>query len=154
MTEIKKNAYKKAYTELYEIFKSMSEDEVNKIPNSFIANVQKEMDNEYKFKLDKDKVLLDQNLMTETKALIVQIYEKFLAPEGENVLWQKYDKYCISKIEKQIIEQYSPDNLFKDKQKWSIEEQAPTENITMAKYKKETFIDKIKSFFSGILKKQ
>lgn len=154
MTEIKKNAYKKAYTELYEIFKSMSEDEVNKIPSSFIANVQKEMDNEYKFKLDKDKVLLDQNLMTETKALIVQIYEKFLAPEGENVLWQKYDKYCISKIEKQIIEQYSPDNLFKDKQKWSIEGQAPTENITMAKYKKETFIDKIKSFFSGILKKQ
>ena len=70
------------------------------------------------------------------------------------MLWQKYDKYCISKIEKQIIEQYSPDNLFKDKQKWSIEGQAQTENITIAKYKKETFIDKIKRLFSGILKKQ
>ena len=42
MTEIKKNAYKKAYTELYEIFKSMSEYEVNKITSAFIANVQKE----------------------------------------------------------------------------------------------------------------
>lgn len=154
MTETKKNAYKKAYTELYKIFKSMSEDELNKIPSAFIANVQKEMDKEYEFELDKDKVLLGQNLMTETKALIVQMYVKFLAPEGENVLWQKYDKYCISEIEKQRREQYNPDNLFKNKKKWSIEGQAQTENIAMVKYEKETFIDKIKRFFTKILKKQ
>lgn len=154
MTEVKKNVYKRAYTELNEIFKIMSEDELNKIPSTFIANVQKEMDNDYEFELDKDKDLLDQDLMTETKALIVQMYVRFLAPEGENELWQKYDKYCISEIEKQRREQYNPDNLFKNKQKWSIEEQAQTENIAMVKYEKETFIDKIKRFFTKILKKQ
>ena len=132
----------------------MSEDELNKIPSTFIANVQKEMDNDYEFELDKDKDLLNQDLMTETKALIVQMYAKFLAPEGENELWKKYDKYCISEIEKQRREQYNPDNLFKDKQKWSIEKQSQTENIAMVKYEKGTFIDKIKRFFKIILKKQ
>lgn len=154
MTEVKKNAYKRAYTELNEIFKIMSEDELNKIPSTFIANVQKEMDNDYEFELDKDKDLLNQDLMTETKALIVQMYAKFLALEGENELWKKYDKYCISEIEKQRREQYNPDNLFKDKQKWSIEKQSQTENIAMVKYEKGTFIDKIKRFFKIILKKQ
>ena len=51
MTEVKKNAYKRAYTELNEIFKIMSEDELNKIPSTFIANVQKEMDNDYELSL-------------------------------------------------------------------------------------------------------
>lgn len=154
MTKIKKNEYKRAYTELNEIFKIMSKNELNKIPSTFIANVQKEMDNDYEFELDKDADLLKQDLMTETKALIVQIYVRFLAPEGENELWQKYDKYCISEIEKQRREQYNPDNLFKNKQKWSIAGQAQTENIAMIKYEKETFIDKIKRFFTKILKKQ
>lgn len=153
MTEVKKNAYKRAYTELNEIFKIMSEDELNKIPSTFIANVQKEMDNDYEFELDKDKDLLDQDLMTETKALIVQMYVRFLALKDENEFWQKYDKYCISEIEKQKRKQYNPDNLFKNKQRWSIEEQAQTENIAMVKYEKETFIDKIKRFFKKILKK-
>ena len=153
MTEVKKNAYKRAYAELNEIFKIMSEDELNKIPSTFIANVQKEMDDDYRFELDKDKNLLDQDLMTETKALIVQMYARFLAPEGENELWQKYDRYCVNEIEKQKREQYNPDDLFKNKQKWSIEEQAQTENVAMVKYEKETFIDKIKRFFTKILKK-
>ncbi len=154
MTEVKKNEYKRAYTELNEIFKIMSKNELNKIPSKFIANVQKEMDNDYKFELDKDNDLLNQDLMTETKALIVQIYVRFLAPEGENELWQKYYKYCINKIEKQKRNQYNPDNLFKNEQKWSIEEQAQTENVSMVKVEKETFIDKIKKFFTKILKKQ
>lgn len=153
MTKAKKNAYKRAYTELNEIFKIMSEDELNKIPSIFIDNVQKEMDNDYEFELDKDKELLEQDLMTETKALIVQMYVRFLASEGENELWQKYDKYCISEIEKQRREKYNPDNLFKNKPKWSIEEQAQTENTAMIKYEEETFIDKIKRFFSDFIRK-
>ena len=154
MTKIKKNEYKRAYTELNEIFKIMSKNELNKIPSKFIANVQKEMDHDYEFELDKDTDILNQDLMIETKALIVQIYVRFLAPEGENELWQKYYKYCINKIEKQRREQYNPDNLFKNKQKLSIEEQAQTENVSMVKYEKGTFIDKIKRFFKIILKKQ
>lgn len=154
MTKVKKNEYRRAYTELNEIFKIMSKNELNKIPSKFIANVQKEMDNDYKFELDKDNDLLNQDLMTETKALIVQIYVRFLAPEGENELWQKYYKYCINKIEKQKRNQYNPDNLFKNEQKWSIEEQAQTENVSMVKVEKETFIDKIKKFLTKILKKQ
>ena len=154
MTEVKKITYKRAYTELNEIFKIMSVYELNKIPNTFIDNVQKEMDNAYEFELDKDKDLLDQDLMIETKALIVQMYEKFLATKGENESWQKYDKYCINEIEKQRREQYNPENLFKNKQKGSIEEQAQIENTAMIKYEKETFIDKIKRFFTKILKKQ
>jgi len=50
MVEIEKIKYRKAYTELNEIFKFMPEEELIKIPKIIIANVQKEMDKNYNFK--------------------------------------------------------------------------------------------------------
>ena len=152
MTEIKKDAYKRAYKELNEIFKTFSEDELKKIPSTFIANVQKEMDNDYKFELDKNKDLVHQELMPETKALIVQIYSKYLAPENEKEMWEKYDKFCINEIEKQKHEQYNPDHFLKNRDtKTSVEPKEEIQSTAIIEYKKENIftqiINKIKSFF-------
>lgn len=153
MIEVKKKTYKKAYTELNEIFKIMSANELNKIPNNFIANIQKEMDKNYEFVLDKNKQLIEQELMTETKALIVKIYERFLAPESEKEMWQNYDRYCLQEIEKQKKERYNPDDVFKNRNKVSSSEAVTqSEIVTMIKYKKDNLftkiINKIKSFFN------
>ena len=44
--------------------------------------------------------------MTETKALHVEIYERYLAPPEEKQMWEKYDKYCEDKKKADRIQQY------------------------------------------------
>ena len=51
--------------------------------------------------------------MTETKALLVQLYIKYLAPENEKELWEKYNQICLNEVEKKRREKYNPENIFK-----------------------------------------
>lgn len=113
MLKNKKSLYKKAYTELNEIFKIMTEDELSKIPKQLIMNIQKEMDKEYVWQLDKNKGILEQELMTETKALIVEIYKRYLCPENEKKMWEEYNCICLTKIEEKRKREYNLDNIFK-----------------------------------------
>lgn len=113
MIQTKNERYKRAYTELNEIIKELSKAELEKIPNELIRNIETNIDKEYKWKYDKSKTLLDQDLMSETKALIVEIYEKYLCPENEKEFWKEYDKICINKIEEQKKAMYNGRNIFR-----------------------------------------
>lgn len=115
MIQTKNERYKKAYTELNEIIKELSKAELEKIPNELIRNIETNIDKEYKWKYDNSKALLDQHLMPETKALIVEIYEKYLCPENEKEFWREYDKICISKIEEQKKVKYNAKDVFRRK---------------------------------------
>lgn len=115
MIQTKNAKYKRAYTELNEIIKELSKAELEKIPSELIRNIETNIDKEYKWEYDKSKALLDQNLMPETKALIVEIYEKYLCPENEKEFWKEYDKICINKIEEQKGVMYKYKNIFKKK---------------------------------------
>lgn len=115
MIQAKNTRYKKAYTELNEIIKELSKSEIEKIPSDLIKNIEENMDKEYVWEYDKSKELLKQNLMPETKALIVEIYEKYLCPDDEKVFWKEYDKICINKIEEQKKEIYKEKNIFRKK---------------------------------------
>ena len=112
MTVTEKKEYKKAYVELNEIIKNMSKQEKQKIPKIFIENLTNKMDKDYIFVMDNKKNILEQNLMVETKALLVELYERYLAPDEEKEFWKKYDKICLNKIEKEKEIQYSPNTLF------------------------------------------
>ena len=101
MTKEKSIRYKKAYTELNEIFKILDKEQKDKIPNDFINNISNNMDKDYKFEFDSSKGIFEQELMAETEALLVEIYERYLAPSEEKEMWQKYDKYCLNKIEEE-----------------------------------------------------
>ena len=83
MLEAKSIAYKSAYTELNAIFKFLPNEELKKIPAKIRKNVKEEMNTEYEFRLDLNKPLIEQKLMNETKALIIEIYERFLCTEEE-----------------------------------------------------------------------
>ena len=105
MTKDKELKYKKAYTEVYEFVSNLDDEQKNKIPKNVLGNLKKDKDNNYYFKFDKNKGLFEQNYMTETKALIVELYEKYLAPEEDLVLWKQYDYTCnnVLKNEKRKI---------------------------------------------------
>lgn len=113
MIQTKNARYKRAYTELNEIIKELSKEELEKIPNELIRNIETNIDKEYKWEYDKSKTLLDQDLMPETKALIVEIYEKYLCPENEKEFWKEYDKICINKIEEQKKAMYDGKDIFR-----------------------------------------
>lgn len=115
MIQTKNARYKRAYTELNEIIKELSKAELEKIPSELIRNIEINKDKEYKWEYDKSKALLDQDLMPETKALIVEIYEKYLCTENEKEFWKEYDKICINKIEEQKKVMYKYKNIFKKK---------------------------------------
>ena len=109
MLEEKALVYRKAYTELCEVLKILSKDELKKIPSVIRRNLKNKKDIEYDFKLDPNKTLEDQDLLPETKALIVKIYEKFICSEEERDRWEIYDRFCLDRIEEKKREKYNPD---------------------------------------------
>lgn len=138
--------YRKAYVEVIEIIKRMSRKEREKIPVTLLNNLEKQKDNEYSFEYQKDKTLEEQNLKIETKALLVEIYEKYLAPQTEQEMWKKYDAMCMNLIEQKKRNRYNPDKIFNQKTKTESKNQLP-----MKTEKKNVFIkilEKIKSKFN------
>ncbi len=115
MNEIEKKEYRKAYVELNEIIKMMSLEEKQKIPKSFIQNLNHEMDKDYKFVIDNKKNIFEQNFKVETKALLVELYERYLAPSEEKDLWERYDRMCLNEIEENKRKMYDPNKIFEDK---------------------------------------
>ena len=87
MTQAEKKEYQKAYVELYEIIKVLPEEEQKKIPKLVLKNLKDNMDKEYKFILNKDSDILNQKYRIETKALFVELYEKYLAPKEDGEFW-------------------------------------------------------------------
>lgn len=57
------------------------------------------MNNNYVFNIKKDEDITQQNFMTETKALFVELYEKYLAKDNEKEIWKEYDGFCFNLIE-------------------------------------------------------
>ena len=97
--QVEKIEYQKAYVELYEIIKALPEEEQEKIPKTLLKNLKDNMSKEYKFEIDTERDILNQNYKIETKALFVELYERYLAPKEEKNFWEKYDKICNNMIE-------------------------------------------------------
>lgn len=148
MTNEKKLLYAKAYVELYELIKNLTEEDKSKIPNKFIDFIKDKMDKEYTFKIDKSIGILEQNYSVEAKALIVKLYEKYLAPDEEKEYWKKYDLFCKNKIEEKKKEKYSV-NVFNNELKNNI---TPTEEKEVER-KQELLVYKEKSIINIIIEK-
>lgn len=112
MTKEKEIEYKKAYVELNEVFKVLNEQQIERIPRNIIDYVTNNMDTNYTFGYDLSKSLKEQNFMDETKALILEIYERYLAPSDEDELWKKYDRICTNIIEKKKAENFDYKHIF------------------------------------------
>ena len=156
MTKGKQLEYKKAYVELNEIIKVLSDEQKNKIPEVFKQNLIEDMDTSYKFEFDNTKGIFEQDLKVETKALLVEIYERYLAPEEEKELWEKYDKLCLSKIEEEKRKKYNTDNVFGNKEEENkkedeqqIQEETEQEATQMVEYK-ESIFTRIKNWFKNL----
>ena len=147
MTEVERIECKKAYVELNEIIKRMPMAEKRKIPKEFRRNLYDEMDRNYSFKYDEKKDILKQNLKTETKALLVELYERFLAPKKERESWQKYDQICLKMLDEKKRENYNPNQVFINK---NVEKANDSEEKMSLIVKKRNLFEKILEFLKHL----
>lgn len=140
MTNEKTLLYKQAHVELYEIIKHLTKNEKDKIPKSFINNLALNVDNNYIFKYEPSKSIIEQDLKTETKALLVQMYIRYLAPKEDQEFWKKYNRACLNKVEQEKSKNYTYEDLFINNKELSKKIVEPSTNDNdLIKYKQSLF---------------
>ena len=121
-----------------------------RIPQKFLDFLKEIQSNTYKFEYDKNKRLSEQNLKPKTRGLIALVYKDYICDEDEKKEYLRIIQEKIMQKEVDKRKKYNPDNIFKNKEKKSIEN--PTSSIvSMIEYKESVFkrvLDKIKSIFA------
>lgn len=142
------DVYAKAYTELYEILKNISENDLNKIPNEILMILEEKRDKGYEFKLQENIEFENQELLRETKILLAILYRDYWATKEEKErITQKWKGDIIKSEEKKKIKY---DELFKNKKEHIIEQK--NDNNLPVEVKKEKLFKKIISFIKKYLK--
>ena len=138
--------YANAYTQVYEIIKQLSEEEYAKIPNEVVEVIKENRNTEYKFELDDDLKLKDQELLPETRAILFNIFREYLSTLEQKEMIIRIQREERKKDEQRKIEQYHS-NLFANKMN---NQKLPEENTEIIKYKPNIFkkiLNKIRELF-------
>ena len=112
---IKVENFPNAYKEVYVILNNINEEDLKAIPQSFIDAVQKNMNNDYDFKLDENLDFDEQNILKETKVILAYIFLNYWATEEQKSrIMNKFRQDIIN--EERSKPKYNPDELFKKNQ--------------------------------------
>ena len=139
--------YKRAFTEVDEIFKLLPIDLLSKIPPKFRQIVSENKDKDYRVKIEEP--LEEKNLKKETIVILGLIYRDFIASPEEKQQLQLKEAEDLKRIEEEMQKQYDINKIF-DKRKSQQVEQNKTELIV---YKEPSFIKKFFNLIKGIFKK-
>lgn len=101
-------AYFDAFSEVYNILKQMSKENVSKISNNFITFIEENRNKNYNPNLPPDILSNTKILKEETKIILSMIYRNYICSEEERKELEIQD-------EKYLREKYSYDNIFKNK---------------------------------------
>ena len=142
----------KSLTEVYEVIKRFSEYEYNKIPKETVDVIVKNKDNEYNWKYDDSKSLLEQNLSREAIAILSYINLEYLLSGEKRKLMEEIYKMNERKLEQKKSELYKTDELFKNRNIVENEEAHIKENnVSLIEVKENIFtkfIKRIKSLLN------
>lgn len=142
--------YEKAYTEILEIIKYLNHDEYERIPKEKVEFYKKYKDPLYQFKYNPFKSLNEQNVLRETKVLIVSLFREVIATKVQKeklniILAQNEQEY-----QNKLHEEYSDDKLFNKK---NIKEEKCSNNTQIVVYTENIFL-KLYHIFKGIFNKR
>ena len=140
--------YANAFSEVSEIIFYLSEEEYNKIPNSFIQMIEENSNPEYEFVYDPNKTLDEQNVSIEAKTIIALICRDFLVSKEEKEEILEREKKEFVEFENEQLEKYNYDDLFKNNK--NVETEVKVDSVDLVEYKKPFFkkiFEKILNFF-------
>ena len=144
------NNRRNAYTEVYTILQELNEEEYNKISPEVINAIKENMNEEYKFELDDELELKNQQMLPETKAILFNLFRDYLATpkQKEKIIKMQNEERKINELKKK--QKYNSD-VFQDKTKENKEKTEEQEN-GLIEYK-ENIITKLFKKFKNWLKK-
>ena len=144
------NKYEKAYKEALEIINFLPKEEYNKIPKDKIDFFKRNMDKDYNFSINPGIHLQEQNILEETYAIMIALYQDYFASEEQNTQIENILKLNELKAEQEKKKNYNPNNLFKNKT--NNERQSDMSERVLVE-KKDNFFSKIKNWLSNLIHK-
>ncbi len=158
--ETKIQEYSMVLTQVNSILNYLPKEFYSKIPNKMISEIQKNVSQDYVYNYDKDKGLDDPEIFEETKDFISAIYVSYLCDDKRKEELVEICKQNDIKIQKELEEKYSIDNMFKKpevKKDENIEEatsvsQESKELIVIEEKWYTKIFSKIKDFFASFKK--
>ena len=126
-----KNTTTKAYTEVLELLKFFSTEQVKKIPEIKLKVFLKYRDESYSYKIDETKSFFEQDMMPETKAIFTILFEDYWATDEQRKVLKQKEAEAFKELENKKRSLYNPDDLFKNKRINEIENDTRNANITI-----------------------
>ena len=142
--------YKQAFSEALEVLKHSSQEIKERIPEKFVAFLNKNKDNNNNIQIDFTKNNWGNELKQETKVILALMYRDYIVSpdKREELIKQEIEEELIR--EKELKEKYSTDKIFK-----STQNEAIIENTNLpSKIKKESFFTNIVNFIKKIFRKK
>ena len=151
MVEAKIINYKKALVEVDAVLSCLDYNEYKKIPANIIDALENNKDEEYMYDYDEELEYEDWSLMPETKAILYNIFKKYLATEEQRKYLQQKERLENYKIESEKIKKYNSENLFKkEKEVKKVEQEENNELIVKRDSSFKRILEKLKSIFRFI----
>ena len=148
--------YANAYAEVYKILQYLDEEERNKIPQDVLDAIEQSRNEDYVFDIEEDIELKDQVLLTETRAILFNLFRDYLCTPEQKQKIIKMQKEEREKVEEEKRRKYNPDNLFQDSRA-SANVELKIENDeekALIKYEKEGIFAKLLKKIKSILNKK
>lgn len=145
--------YKKAYKEILEILKYMSEEDVNKIPKEMLELFIQNANRDYEFQYNPDKTLQEQNVSKKARYIIAILFRDYWATELQREKIIKKEESDMQKIEEELRKKYNTDNLFK-KNDVVKERNDDIEIKELIEYKEDNIFRKILSKIISLFNKK
>ena len=133
----------KAYTEVYYIIHSMSDELRNKIPEEIQKNIESRMDKDYEFYVEEDINKMD--LLEDTEKILSVLYTDYFSTEEERKVIFAKEKSILYNNELEKQKKYNPNNLFNKNDEINEEKKEITKYQKQPLYKR--IFEKIKDFF-------
>lgn len=144
-------SYTKAYTEVNCLLKYLPQSYIDKLPKKLIKLIQKQSNEQYNINIDTNKSLLEQNFSKKTKDLIAVIKYNYWSTDEEKKQLKQIFYDNENKYQKELLEKYNPNDIFKKKEtKVEISQEEVENNVQMVVYKENIFTRffyKIKNIF-------
>lgn len=152
-----KEEYRRAFTEVYEIFRLMPNELINKIPNKFYKMIEEERNIDYTPTIQEP--LEKCKLMNETIIILGLIYRDFLCSADEKKRLQEKDAKEMQEVKKALEEElrqkYNPDDIFKNRNIQPENKiQENYEEKSIAVIQEEKWYQKIFSIIKNIFKRK
>ena len=143
-------SYIKAYTEVNCLLEYLPQSYIDKLPKKLIELIKEQSDKQYYISIDTNKSLLEQDFSKKTKDLIAVIKHNYWSTDEERQQLKKIFYENENKYQKELLEKYNPNDIFKKKESKTDISDNIEPNLQMVEYKENIFIrlfNKIKNIF-------